>query len=92
MLKRRYGLSFVLLFSGALAMSSACSDEDPAPSGDGGMCMGNKAYLAACGGDDECSSCTCKSFGHSRVCSKACTGDADCPAPSGGCTQGFCRP
>ena len=50
-------------------------------------------YLKACTVDTECgSTCMCHSFGHSMVCTKTCMGDGECPAPSGGCSAGFCRP
>jgi hypothetical protein len=58
-----------------------------------GVCMGGTiAYLGACTMTSECGSCVCQSFGHSMVCTKSCTGPADCPAPSPGCGGGFCRP
>lgn len=93
----RIAVAFVL-FTAALAptvISSCKSDNTPADAsvgGDAGACKGTVAYLQACTMDSDCQSCLCHSFGHSIICSKACTVDGDCPAPSGGCTQGFCRP
>lgn len=87
----------ILLLSLAAALLSACDDGDKPPADapvvtDGAMCAGTTAYLGTCATDDECTSCICRSFGHSKVCTKSCTGPADCPAPSGGCSNGFCRP
>ena len=81
----------------ATALLSACySDDvrkpDASPPGDGAMCAGTIAYLQECMANDECTSCVCHSFGHVQVCTKTCTLPEDCPAPSGGCTDGFCRP
>lgn len=87
-------LTLVLLLG---ALLGGCHGNDPVPdagttsTGDGAMCTGTVAYLQNCMTDDECATCICKSFGHSQVCTQTCTIDADCPAPSGGCTQGFCR-
>ncbi|MBA3818855.1 MAG: hypothetical protein H0X17_08185 [Deltaproteobacteria bacterium] len=90
----------LVLFAAALLPS--CKDDDQPPpdsavvgddSGiDGPTCAGTIAYLQACTANDDCTSCLCKSFGHSMVCTKSCGGDGDCPAPSGGCTAGTCRP
>ena len=86
------------------ALLGACSGDDaPTPidaaatvdasATDGGsVCGGTTAYLGTCAMDNDCVSCTCKSFGHSSICTQACTVDTDCPAPSGGCSTGFCRP
>jgi hypothetical protein len=86
-------LTLVLLLG---ALLGGCNGDDPvpdsAPTGDGAMCAGTIAYLQACMNDDECTSCTCRSFGHSKVCTKTCNGPEDCPAPSGGCSNGLCRP
>lgn len=92
----RIAISFAFVLF-ATALLPGCKEEGAAPpidasTVDAGACAGTVAYLAACTADDECMSCTCKSFGHSRVCSKACTVDTECPAPSGGCSMGFCRP
>jgi hypothetical protein len=58
-----------------------------------GLCgNGSKGYLEACTDTAECDTCECRLFGHSQVCTKTCTGDTECPAPSGGCSQGYCRP
>jgi hypothetical protein len=79
---------------------TACKDDDkptPEPDAPGvvvdgnSTCGGTVAYLAACTADDECESCLCKSFGHSKVCTTACDPGV-CAAPSGGCSAGFCRP
>jgi hypothetical protein len=90
----RIALSLILF---AAALLPACEDKkkptpDAAELGDGGVCAGTKGYLEACTAADECMSCVCQSFGHSMICTKTCTGNADCPSPSGGCTNGFCRP
>lgn len=87
----------VLVFSLATALLSACGGKDEpvdaAPPAEAStVCGATAGYLATCTADSECGSCMCKSFGHSMVCTKACTGPADCPAPSGGCSAGFCRP
>lgn len=86
-------LTLVLLLG---ALLGGCNGDDPvpdsAPTGDAPMCAGTIAYLQACMNDDECTSCTCRSFGHSKVCTKTCNGPEDCPAPSGGCSNGLCRP
>lgn len=86
-----------------MSLLSSCKDDDkpvvdaPPPPIDSSIdassaCGGTTAYLQACTMDNDCISCACKSFGHSMVCTQACTVAADCPAPSGGCTAGFCRP
>lgn len=89
--------SVVILILFVAALFASCKDEgkpppDTAPPGEAGACAGTIGYLAACMADDECTSCLCKSFGHTKACTKTCTGDPDCPAPSGGCSNGFCRP
>lgn len=93
-------IAFVLV--SLLATVAACSDDDDnnppvdaAPTADAAMiCGGQLEYLQACTDSAMCGSCTCQNFGHSMVCTKACTTNTDCPAPSGGCstTTGFCRP
>ena len=77
----------------------ACKDEKPAPDAggaaiDAGVCPGTgpTAFLETCTDNDECSTCVCKLVGHEKICTKECDGPADCPAPSGGCTMGFCTP
>jgi len=91
------------LLIASVALLGACGGDDaPTPvdaatvDGDmtdgGSVCGGTTAYLGTCAMDNDCESCLCKSFGHSSICSQACTGDGDCPAPSGGCSSGFCRP
>ena len=97
-------LRIAALVIASAALLVACDSDDPAPidaaavtvDGDmtdgGSVCGGTTAYLGTCAMDNECVSCTCKSFGHSSICTQACTGDGDCPAPSGGCSSGFCRP
>jgi hypothetical protein len=85
------------LFLLATALLPACDGGDkPKPDsavpGDGAMCAGTIAYLQPCTASDECTSCVCQSFGHSKICTKTCTLPEDCPAPSGGCSMGFCRP
>lgn len=92
-----------LLIASAALLGACGGDDDPPPvdaaapvDGDmtdgGSVCGGTTAYLGTCAMDNDCESCLCKSFGHSSICSQACTGDGDCPAPSGGCSSGFCRP
>jgi len=85
----------------AAALLSACTDAKPpidaAPpmidsNIDGSSCGGTIDYLQACTMNEMCKSCVCQNFGHSTVCTKTCMGPADCPAPSGGCSGGFCRP
>ena len=49
-------------------------------------------YLEECANASECGSCVCEQAGHLNVCTKTCIVDADCPAPSRGCSGGFCRP
>lgn|SRR3990167_3597434 len=98
-------LRIAALVIASAALLGACDSDDPAPidaaavtvDGDmttdgGSVCGGTTAYLGTCAMDNECVSCTCRSFGHSSICSQTCTGDGDCPAPSGGCSSGFCRP
>jgi hypothetical protein len=85
-------LTLVLLLG---ALLGGCNGNDPipdSPTGDAPMCAGTVAFLQACMNDDECESCTCRTIGHSKICTKTCTGPADCPAPSSGCTNGLCRP
>lgn len=90
-------LCSIMALAAALLLGCDGEDKPPVdsgPPGEAGACAGTVAYLAACTADDECTSCLCRSFGHSKVCTKTCSGDGDCPAPSGGCntTSGFCRP
>lgn len=83
----------ILLISFAAALLPACGSSTPAAS-DGSTCAnpGATAYLKTCVMNTDCASCLCQNFGHTTVCTKSCTGDADCPAPSGGCTNNVCRP
>lgn len=79
----------------------ACDDDKPTvdastidsvPLEAGAVC-GAKPYLeTGCLNNDECESCICHGFGHTFACTIACTGPEDCPAPSTGCTGGFCQP
>lgn len=53
-------------------------------------------YLAPCGPNGECAGVEARCFdfpSKGSVCTKTCTLDADCPAPSPGCTpkNGVCR-
>lgn len=94
----RIAVAFVLSTAAlaSTALSACKSDSKPAidasTGGEAGACGGTTAYLATCTLDSECQSCLCHSFGHSIICTKTCMVDGDCPAPSGGCTLGFCRP
>jgi len=90
----------LVLFS--VALLASCDDDKPAPDAPpvpidasfdaSSTCGGTVAYLQLCTMDNDCESCVCKNFGHNMNCTKACTVPADCPAPSGGCSAGFCRP
>ena len=93
-------LGIVVLFTTSLV--TACDDDDEVtPAVDAAVVDGDApavceggtlAYLATCTMDTECGTCSCEPFGHRSVCTKTCTGNEDCPAPSGGCSAGFCRP
>lgn len=52
------------------------------------------ALFAACADAAQCESGVCFAYGDGRsLCSKTCTGAADCPAPSSGCNgKGVCKP
>jgi hypothetical protein len=84
----------IIAASLAIFWLAACgSDSKSAP--DANMTCaapGATAYLAVCTANTDCQSCLCSNFGHEMACTKACTVDGDCPTPSGGCTQGVCRP
>jgi len=67
--------------------ASATEDAGPPTCGES-----TTAYLDECAGAAECGSCVCEQAGHADVCTKACTVNEDCPAPSRGCSGGFCRP
>lgn len=88
----RIALSLLLF---AAALLPACDEAKPRPdaasSGDGGMCVGTAGPLEMCTANDDCTSCLCQTFGHSKLCTKSCTGAADCPAPFTGCANGFCQ-
>ncbi len=98
----RIALTFALFVTVALTASCDDGGGNPPPADSGptvdtntaAVCMGGTvAYLAACTAAAECgTSCDCRLFGHSMVCTKACIDNPDCPAPSGGCSGGFCRP
>jgi hypothetical protein len=62
------------------ASPSVCGAASPVP------------FLGACTDNAMCGDCVCHSFGHTMACTKTCTENSECPAPSGGCTEGFCRP
>jgi len=68
-------------------------DADPGIDAPAPVCSGGTLdYLETCTvGSTDCGSCECHSFGHSVVCTKTCTDNADCPAPSAGCSGGYCR-
>jgi hypothetical protein len=53
---------------------------------------GTIGYLQVCTGDTTCDSCLCHNFGHASLCTKTCTGMADCPAPALSCQNGICQP
>jgi len=83
----------VLLAFFAAVLLACGNDPRPAPDANGTCTApGTTAYLQVCTMDSNCTSCLCKNFGHTTVCTKTCTGMSDCPAPSGGCTDGVCRP
>jgi len=86
----------LLIWLAALLFAS-CSDDNPKPDapppGEAGACVGTLPFLATCTMNEECmGSCLCQSFGHTKQCTITCMNDPDCPAPSGGCTNGVCRP
>lgn len=79
----------------AMSWLAACGDDGGSkPTPDAAACAtpGQTAYLAVCTKNEDCQSCLCANFGHEMACTKMCTVDADCPSPSGGCTEGVCRP
>ena len=86
-------VAILILF--IVALFASCKDDKPTPDAgplaDAPMCSGTTPFLTDCTADDQCMTCVCRSFGHSQYCSQACIKDTDCPAPSGGCTSGFCR-
>lgn len=62
--------------------------------GDGGDAAPPKLpFLAPCGEDEQCETGLCYPFNAKGPhCSKACSGPADCPAPSPGCSgKGICK-
>ncbi len=83
-----------LIGSLAVLWLAACGSDPKSPAVDAGACTtpGQTAFTKVCSVNEDCQSCLCADFGHAKACSKSCTGDADCPAPSGGCTQNVCRP
>lgn len=59
------------------------------------VCPGGAVgYLGECTDGTQCGApCQCHSFGHTMRCTTTCTDPGPaCPAPSPGCTGGFCRP
>lgn len=55
---------------------------------------GKAALFASCGRPDDCASGVCRDYPAKggSLCTRGCTGDADCAAPSPGCNmQGFCK-
>lgn len=89
----------------------ACGDDDPKPidapdvvvdmstiDAPPSACGGTKVVTEACTTNEECYDCMCMDFGHgSMTCTKVCTANSQCPAPSLGCTKnngedGICRP
>jgi hypothetical protein len=89
-------LCSIMALAAALLLGCDGNDKPPgdsAPPGDGLVCAGAIDFLADCTADEECMSCVCRTIGHAKFCTKTCAGDADCPAPSGGCntTAGLCR-
>jgi hypothetical protein len=87
-------ITLVILFLAAFMLPSCGNDPAPTPDSGTGTCTtpGTTAFLQTCTMDSNCMSCLCKNFGHTTVCTKTCTGNGDCPTPSGGCTDGTCRP
>jgi hypothetical protein len=56
---------------------------------------GTVGFLEICTAPADCGdACTCETFHPVMRCTKTCTSNADCPAPSAGCLMpdGFCRP
>ena len=89
----------LLAIASALAMTNGCKDADPQPKIDASTIDSpaaaecnemNTAWLTDCTMDSMCNGCLCKAVGHTKFCTKTCTGPADCPAPSTGCAGGFC--
>ncbi|MEJ7599674.1 MAG: hypothetical protein WKG01_17335 [Kofleriaceae bacterium] len=84
----------IALFSGVVFAS--CKDDKPTPDAgrivDGGTCAGTLGLTEVCTNSDECATCVCRSFGHAMNCTQACDASNPCPAPSSGCSNGFCRP
>ena len=70
-------------------------DADPsAPDAGASACMGTTPLYDSCTTNEECADfCLCYTFGMGQmICTKACTMDTDCPAPSPGCNgMGICR-
>ena len=82
-----------------MVLAIACKDDHVTPidappvMGDVGplTCDTSTAYLTDCTSNAACMGCMCRAFGHDMYCTKACTAPTDCPAPSSGCVNGFCR-
>ncbi len=93
-------LLIVLLSTGAACSGgeddSDRNDEDvttPMVDASPSMCQGDLAYMESCTSNDECSTCLCFTYGMGEMrCSKECETNADCPAPSPGCSgKGVCK-
>lgn len=56
----------------------------------GADAAGTKKDFETCTTADECDGCRCELFQNQHLCTRSCTGDADCPGT--GCNQrGICR-
>lgn len=81
------------LLDGSLPPAPDASDE--ASNGDGGPCGDptNLGFLCPCTDNTQCASQVCNTFpSRGMFCTKPCTKDTDCPAPSPGCTpKGLCK-
>ena len=93
----RSAISLAFIAATSLVGLVGCGGDDdpgtpPADAFVAPMCNGTAALYATCTTFEDCMSCVCRTFGHDNKCTQVCTGDADCPAPSPGCSGGFCRP
>lgn len=64
----------------------ASTSTDPDASADARPIEAKRALLEDCATNDQCASGLCFAYGQGySLCSKPCSVDADCPAPSSGC-------
>jgi hypothetical protein len=86
-----------LILISAMAFAAACGGDDGyGGDADAGMCVpgtGAAALYDTCTTNADCDSCICHSYNMGGLlCTKACTNDNDCPAPSTGCNNmGVCK-